>query len=123
MGQFNPSWLVVEPTPLKKNKFVSWDHEVPNSDGKIKVMFQENHQPASLAVGTVSLTLWKPHLTVERSTILNGETHYVDWAMFNSSFDITRGYCLGIGSSQALPSLRKGLVPNHPSLTLGGQNV
>ena len=32
------------------------------------------------------------NITMERSTIFNGKIHYFDWAMFNSYFDITRGY-------------------------------
>ena len=41
---------------------------------------------------------WPPYplvicyIAIERSTICNGKIHYFDWAIFNSYFDITRGY-------------------------------
>jgi hypothetical protein len=37
-------WLVVEPDPSEKYEFVSWDDEIPNDWGKIKVMFQTTNQ-------------------------------------------------------------------------------
>jgi hypothetical protein len=35
---------VVEPDPSEKYEFVSWDDEIPNDWGKIKVMFQTTNQ-------------------------------------------------------------------------------
>ena len=33
---------------------------------------------------------------LEYHRAINGKTHYSDWAMFNSYFDITRGYTVHI---------------------------
>ena len=35
-------WLVVEPTPLK-NIEVTWDDEIPQANGEIKVMLRTTH--------------------------------------------------------------------------------
>jgi len=32
------------------------------------------------------------YITMENHHAINGKTHYFDWAIFNSYFDITRGY-------------------------------
>jgi hypothetical protein len=32
------------------------------------------------------------YIAMERSTIFHGKIHYFDWAIFNSYFEITRGY-------------------------------
>ena len=37
------------------------------------------------------------YITMERSTMFNGKIHYFDWDIFNSYFDITRGYIRGLG--------------------------
>jgi hypothetical protein len=39
-----PTWLVVEPIPLKKKTKVSWDDDIPNMMGKIIQMFQTTNQ-------------------------------------------------------------------------------
>jgi hypothetical protein len=39
------NWLVVFATPLKKKKFVSWDDEIPNINGKIIQPCSSPHQP------------------------------------------------------------------------------
>ena len=37
-------WLVVEPTPLEKHEFVSWDDAYSQLNGKIIQMFQTTNQ-------------------------------------------------------------------------------
>ena len=38
---------MVEPYPSEQYDFVSWDDDIPNMMGKIKVMFQTTNQPTS----------------------------------------------------------------------------
>ena len=60
--------------------------------------------------------------TMERSTIFHGTIHYFDWAIFNSYFDITRGYltyslCRLQVEFSFEPLYWPAQKPSHPSCT------
>ena len=46
--------------------------------------------PSACKIGGYPLV--NVYITMERSTIFHGKIHYFDWVIFNSYFDITRGY-------------------------------